>query len=60
MHRSDLYDEGMVIVIDVDIDAGEADDLMELIATLIDIAIAGHESAHFIVFRRKSLGKRSS
>ena len=39
--------EGMVSIVDYDIHPGEAYYLVELVAALIDSAIARHKSSHF-------------
>ena len=38
--------EGMIGIVDFDIEAGETNYFVELIATLVNDAVAGHESAH--------------
>ena len=37
----------MVGVVDYDIDAAQADNLMELVASFVDIAVFRHEGANF-------------
>ena len=45
----DLDDEGAVYVRDDDVHAGEADDLVQLILSLVDAAVAGHEGTDFLL-----------
>ena len=47
LYACDLDEEWVVGVVDNDVEAGETDDFVELVASLVDAAESGHESADF-------------
>ena len=57
MHRSDLHHQRMVALADHYAHAAQTDHFVKLVAPLVDVAVIGHERAHFIFARLHGLRK---
>lgn len=60
LNRCHLYDERVVGIVDDEVHSREADDLMQLVAALVDGAIAGHENTDFLAVFLRGLGQVSA